>query len=156
VHPDRLSVRTFEGQYLKCGSKVERSELRPDPSYPETPLLLEFAGSDRSGHGHNLSNSIYILWRLTDHGWVEVGRALATGADWVPQIRFLALRELGGPPPADPQLASQTARQLVRRLDEEFRTLSAADRQIALGMVYEQVAARMVESVPENGHILSQ
>jgi hypothetical protein len=149
-------VRTFEGQYLKCGSKVERSDLRPDPSYPENPVLLEFAGNDRTGRGHNRSNSIYILWRLTSRGWEEVGRALAQGADWVPQIRFLALRELGGPPPADPLLASQTARQLVCRLDAELRSLSASERQIALGLVYEQIAARIVESVPENSHILSQ
>lgn len=155
VHPDRIGARTFEGKYLKCGLRVEQSQLRPDPSYPENPVLLEFAGSDCAGRGHNRSGQIHVLWRLEDHYWVEVAKSIGKGADWVEQLRPLALREVGGPPAADQKLAFQTATGLVSRLDEDFRNLSNVDRQIALSLVYEQIAARMVDSEPATGHILS-
>ncbi len=155
VHPYRTNARSFEGTYLKCGSRVERSQLRPDPSYPETPVLLELAGNDRTGWGHNRSSQIHILWRLEDDGWLEVARTISKGADWVEQLRPLAMREVGGPPAADQKLAFQTANVLVSRLDEDFRNLSNADRQIALSLVYEQIAARMVDSETPSGHILS-
>lgn len=155
VHPERSNARTFEGKYLKCGSRVEAAQLRPDLSYPEKPVLIEFAGTDRTGSGHNRSADIHVLWRLEADGWLEIARTICKGADWVQQLRPLAMREVGGPPAADPHLAFQTAKQLVNRLDEDFLNLSASDRQVALGLVYEQIAARMVDSETESGLILS-
>ncbi len=156
VHPDRQDARTFEGRFLKCGVRLELSQLRPDPSYPENPVLIEYAGSDGTGRGHNRSNFIHILWRLEGSSWIEVTRTACQGSDWILQMRPIALREVGGPAAADPDLAFQTAAGFISRLDQEFQTLSAADRQIALNFVFEQIACRMVDAEPPNSHILSQ
>lgn len=145
VHPDRTMPNAFEGTYLKPGSRVEISALRPSDDYPETPLLLELAGSDHTGRGHHRSNQIYILWRFRRGEWVEVVRTLSKGAEWIPTIRAVALRELGGPPPADPELAAGAVERFLQRLDRELGELSAADRGIALNLFFEQVAARMVQ-----------
>jgi hypothetical protein len=145
VHPDRTMANAFEGAYLKPGTRVEISALRPSDDYPETPLLLEHAGSDRTGWGHKRSNQIYILWRFRRGEWVEVVRTLSKGAEWIQTILPVALREIGGPPPPDPELAAGVMERFLLQFDRELGELSAADRGIALNLFFEQVAARMVQ-----------
>jgi hypothetical protein len=143
VHPDRMMGHAFEGIYLKPGTRVGISALRPSDDYPETPLLLEFAGSDHTGRGHHRSNQIYILWRFRRGEWVEVVRTLSKGAEWIHTIRAVALREIGGPPPPDPALAAGVVERFLGQIDRELGELAAADRGIALSLFFEQMAARL-------------
>jgi hypothetical protein len=145
VHPDRTMGNAFEGIYFKPGSRVEISELRPSADYPETPLLLELAGSDHTGWGHKRSNQIYILWRFRRGEWVEIVRTLSKGAEWIQTILPVALREIGGPPPPDAEMAAGVVQRFLAQFDRELGGLSAADRGIALNLFFEQVAARIVQ-----------
>jgi hypothetical protein len=146
VHPDRTMANAFEGVLLKPGSVVEDSALWPDARYPARPLLLEFAGSDRTGRGHNRSNQIYILWRFEPDQWqwVEIARVFTQGAEWVPMLLPLALRELGGVMPApDPAAALDSMKRFLAQLDDELRQVGSQERAIAIGFMYEQLGARL-------------
>jgi hypothetical protein len=146
VHPDRTMVNAFEGALFKPGSRVEYSALWPNDRYPETPLLLEFAGSDYSGHGHNRSNQIHVLWRFDTDGlvWEEIARTLSQDAGWIMNLIPIALRELGGPAAVDAALAADVSAGVLSRLDAELGALAQSDRDLVLNLVFEQVTARMV------------
>ncbi len=147
VHPDRTLANAFEGKLLKPGARIELSDLWPHEGYPRTPVLLECAGSDHSGRGHNRSKQIYVLWRFeAKRGWVELARTLTEGAEWIVHLMPLALRELGGPARLDPDLAANVATTFLGRLDDELKELGAGDRALALSFVYEQLAARMMRA----------
>jgi hypothetical protein len=148
VHPEREMANAFEGVLLKPGCAVEHAALWPDSRYPEKPLLLEFAGTDHTGRGHNRSNQIHVLWRYEPARgvWVQLARTLSQAADWIPQMKVMALRELGGPPAPDPLIASKAASVFLARLDLEFGELGAGDRHIAMNLVFEQLLARMVNA----------
>jgi hypothetical protein len=143
-------ANAFEGVLLKPGSAVEYSDLWPDPGFPAIPLLLEFAGGDRTGRGHNRSNQIHVLWRYDgEAGWTEIARTLSQSADWIPHMRAIALQELGGPPRPDPQMARKAAAGFIGSLDAQLRELGEGDRFLTLNLLYEQLLARMA-----NGPIL--
>jgi hypothetical protein len=136
----------FEGPLFKPGALVDDSALWPDARYPAKPVLLEFAGSDHTGSGHNRSNQIYILWRFEPDRWVwvEVVRVLTQNADWIANLLPIALAELGGVPAPDPLLAAEVAGRWLSQLDAELEALRAEDRGLALNLIFEQVTARMV------------
>jgi hypothetical protein len=150
VHQDRTMVNAFEGALMRPGSRVEYSALWPDNSYPENPVLLEFAGSDYSGRGHNRSNQIHVLWRfdMEQRVWIEITRTLSQDSNWIMNLIPIALREVGGPPPVDPALASDVSADLLCSLDAQLGNLSAIDRELVLNLVFEQLAARMVSAGP--------
>jgi hypothetical protein len=139
-------ANAFEGKLLKPGARLEYSSLWPDPRYPRKPVLLEFAGSDHSGRGHNRGSQIYILWRLEGENWVEIARSLSVGGEWIAVLMPIALRELGGPARIDPDMAEKLAVVWLGRLDDELKELGAGDRGIMLNFVFEQVAARMMKA----------
>jgi hypothetical protein len=147
VHSDRTLANAFEGKLLRPGARIEYGGLWPDESYPMVPVLLEYAGSDHSGRGHNRSSQIYILWRYeVARGWVELARVLSAGAEWIVNLMPLALRELGGPARVDPDLAANVAAGFLSRFDAELKELGAGDRALVLNFVYEQVAARLMRA----------
>jgi hypothetical protein len=139
-------VNAFEGVLLKPGSTIEYRALWPDATYPETPVLLEYAGTEGTGTGHNRRNQIHVLWRfdLQRRAWVEVIRTRTEAAEWIGQLAPIALREIGGPPPPDPVIAVNFVRAFLAQLDRDLAVLAAADRAAALNQLFEQVAARLV------------
>jgi hypothetical protein len=146
VHPDRTMANAFEGPLLKPGALVDDCALWPDERFPAKPILLEFAGNDHSGRGHNRSNDIYILWRFEpdEWAWVEIVRVLTQGADWIANLLPIARAELGGVRAPDPLLAAEVAGRWLSQLDLELKALGAGDRGLALNLIFEQVTARMV------------
>lgn len=147
VHPEKIPAFVFEGILHKCGTVIDRNQLWPDKRYPEKPLLLEWAGKDRPGRR---ALDVHILWRFEPDfdEWVELTRTITRGTDWVSQLAAIALKELGGRPLADPDTASRAAASVLQRVDEGLRELAAADRVIALDLVYEQILARIVDTGP--------
>ena len=114
VYPHRAMANAFEGKLLKPGALIDEAELRPTLEYPAIPLLLEYAGNDRTGRGHRRSHDIYLLWRYDRAygGWEELVRCASQGADWIQHLKPVALAELNRgveprtPPPLCPTAPS--------------------------------------------------
>ena len=133
----------FEGKLLKPGSSIEESALWPDEEYPPTPLLLEYAGTDGSGWGHNRSNDIYVLWRYDRGRFIEIARCISQGADWVATLRPLALAEIGRErAPVDAHAAAAISERLLGVLDLELERLSEAEKVLLMNLIYQEFSAR--------------
>jgi len=140
---------TFEGKLFKPGAPIDVAELWPTDEYPAIPLLLEYAGNDHTGRGSRRSNDIYLLWKLErdelGSRWIELARCLTQSADWIDQVRPIAMRELARTAPAfDPSTAADISGRVVGMLDHELEMLGPADRHLVMSFIYQQVAARAV------------
>lgn len=148
VYPLRTMANAFEGVLLKPGAMVDESALWPSPEYPEIPILLEYAGSDRTGRGHNRSNDVYLLWRYdrARGAWVEIARSVSRGAEWIERIKAVALLELGLPvlpaDPADTASAAGITDRVLGLLDRELERLCPQDRHLVMNFVYQEFSAR--------------
>jgi hypothetical protein len=150
VYRDR-TWNAFEGKLLKPGALIDEAELWPTPEYPEIPLLLEYAGHDRTGRGHRRSNDIYLLWRYerSRAAWVELIKCTCQGADWIEQLKPIAIAELGRAvlpvtmEEAAAQAASVTGR-VLGVLDHELEMLGPRDRHLVMTFVYQEFSARAV------------
>lgn len=134
---------------FRCGSHVELSDLRPTPEYPETPLLLEYAGNDRSGRGHRRSRDIHILWRLNaERGeFEELARCLSQGSEWFDHMAPIARREIerGAPKPVNfADEAGAATRRVLALLDDELSALEDEGRDRVLSFLSDQFTARLV------------
>lgn len=150
ISPDP-GLAIIEGTWLKTGSHVEESQLWPASDYPLAPLLLEYAGSDRSGRGHARSRDLHILWRYdADAGaFIELARVLSCGAEWVYHLAPIIRTELGSVSraPADrAERAAEAVTRVIDVLDGELRELEDEGRIAALARIYTQVSARLCAS----------
>jgi hypothetical protein len=138
-------LAVFDGAWVRTGSTVPASELRPSPDYPQIPLLIEFAGSDRTGRGHTRSQDIHILWRFDPVGraWSEVIRTLSQGSEWIADIAAAVRRELRAEPAGGVENARRTAQKVIEVLDTELDALDTDARTRALAFLYDQFAARL-------------
>jgi hypothetical protein len=138
-------ANAFEGLLLKPGATFEEAALWPTSEYPAMPLLLEYAGTDRTGSGHRRSNDIYVLWRY-DRGrgcWDELIRATSQGMDWIEQLKAVALQELGRTiAPFDASAAHCVSRRVLGALDHELEMLDADDRLLVMSFVYQEFTSR--------------
>jgi hypothetical protein len=144
----------FEGKLLRCGAPIDDSELWPDPDWPAAPLLLEYAGLDyaaplqrlASGFGGKRRARIHILWRYEGGEWRELVRSSSVDNDWIQHFAAIARVELRrGRRKAPSEVAALASARCVEALDRELRELQGEERVLALGLIYEQVAARVVE-----------
>ncbi len=140
-------ANAFEGILFKPGSFVDDSALWPDAKYPAVPLLLEFAGCDGTGRGHNRSSQIHVLWRFAPECrvWIEIARTLSQGSEWLPHMLELVTMALDAPLPPDAENAAKTVTRLLSSMDKELAQLSDEEKDIALNLIYEQIAARMAK-----------
>jgi hypothetical protein len=139
----------FDGPLLRAGAFVEESALWPTPDYPLIPLLIEYAGSDGSGLGHNRSRDVHVLWRYVRarQDFEEVARVASHGAEWVYDLRPIVERELVRPAIDDNARGRAAASRLAALIDGALDELEDAGRESALAALYNQVAARFAESV---------
>src|SRR5947209_4528807 len=84
IRTRRMLGDAFEGRRLSPGATVAKTELWPTADRSVPPLLLEYAGSDRSGSGHRRSQHTYILcqFRPAQEKWHELVRASAEAMEW--------------------------------------------------------------------------
>jgi len=145
VYPQRVMGDAFDGKRLRPGATINESDLWPTPEWPERPLVVEYAGSDRSGHGHRRSAHNYFLWSYNPGapGWAEIARASAVGIEWVEILKPVALRYLTAANPANVTIATDATSRVLCLLESELEPLEAADRQTLLGLLWEQVLGRM-------------
>ena len=137
-------ANAFDGILLKPGSAIDESALWPTPEFPENPLLLEYAGNDHTGRGHRRSNDIYLLWRYdrARSCWVELVKCTSQGADWIEQLKAIALQELArGESPGNVVNAAGVSGCV---LDHELEMLSPIDRHLVMSYVYQEFSARAV------------
>jgi hypothetical protein len=139
----------FAGSLLRAGAFVEESALWPTPDYPLVPLLIEYAGPDGPGRGHNRSPAVYVLWRYVPprQEFEEVARVRSHGAEWVHDLRPIVERELVRPAIDHNARGRATAAQLAALIDGALDDLEDEGRESALAALYNQVAARFAESV---------
>jgi hypothetical protein len=146
VYPHR-SWNAFDGSPVKPGALVDESALWPTAEYPETPLLLEYAGNDHSGRGHNRSLDIYLLWRYdrAQARWTELMRCKSQGLEWIESMKPVALQELARTAPApDPWTADRVSILVLSLLDIELEKLGPAERHLAMSFVYQEFSARVL------------
>jgi len=144
VYPRRTMANAFEGVLLKPGSLIDETALWPEPEYPSTPLLLEYAGNDHTGRGHRRSNDIYLLWKYDrERGWVELVRCTSQGADWIEHMKAIALLELRRDiVPADAWSAASISALVLAALDKHLELLDPLERHLAMSFVYQEFSAR--------------
>lgn len=146
----RMSTRgaptVFEGRHLKTGSQIDEAELRPTPEYPEVPLLLEFAGHDRSGAGHRRSNDIHVLWSWQSEPgeWIELARVTSQGPEWVYHLRHFMLAHFNGAVPNEAEIAGRATRRILEVLDRELESLASDGRARAMSFLHDAFIARML------------
>ncbi|HEX4138392.1 MAG TPA: hypothetical protein VHY84_27525 [Bryobacteraceae bacterium] len=133
----------FDGRFFKTGSRVEESDLRPDPEWPETPLLIEYAGNDRSGRGHRRANDIHVLWKFEHHEWIEIDRITSQGPEWWHHLQPAVLRELAAPLVNLAELAGKATDRILDMLDRELDVLEDDGRKRVMSFLYDQFTARM-------------
>jgi hypothetical protein len=139
----------FPGRFFRAGSRVEETELRPSAAWPEIPLLIEFAGNDGAGHGWNRAPDVHILWRY-DRGrreFEEIARVRSHGAEWFHHLAPIVDREIRRPDPDHVEEARAASLRLVAALDLELDELADEGQRRALAMLYDQVAARLAQSI---------
>jgi hypothetical protein len=155
ICPQRSMGDVFEGRRLRPGATLPETELWPTADHPETPLLLEYVGSDRSGSGHRRSQHLYILWQYRKdlREWIELARTRAEALEWVEVLKTAAMRHVSAAStiPARSGAASATSRVLTV-LEYELETLAVEDRRNLLGLLYEQFTARLIrDGVADSG-----
>jgi hypothetical protein len=143
----RRTFAAFDGKFFKPGAKIEEADLWPTPEYPAVPLLLEYAGSDRTGRGHRRANDIYLLWRYERETgeWVALLRYTGQGTEWIAPIKRRALAELARTePPISCTHASDVCVRVLAALDHELELLDNENRHLVMSFVYQEFSARAV------------
>lgn len=146
VDPDAQQGFGFEGVFFRPGATVTDAELHPGPEYPEIPILLEYMRGPAYGiAGHQRTDGVYILWRY-DGLWRELGRASSFAWEWALDLRPLALRALREARARQVEIMPDLpaiAGRIAGLLEQELRNLEAQHRQKVLGVVHDQLAARL-------------
>jgi hypothetical protein len=137
----------FEGRLLRTGAAIEEADLRPTPEWPETPLLIEYAGNDRSGHGHRRSNDLHILWRFDAGEWIEIARISSQGPEWHYHLVPIVRREICSAPVNFVEVAGKITELVLALLDHELDGLEDEGRARTMSFLYDKFTARFVRSV---------
>jgi hypothetical protein len=141
---NRRGLVPFEGRFFKTGRAVEEADLRPAEDWPAVPLLVEYAGNERSGHGHNRSRDIHILWKLENHEWIELARVTSHGPEWWYHLKPIVMREIRSTEINFVELARQASVRVMELLDLELDRLPGEGRERLLSFISDQFSARMV------------
>jgi hypothetical protein len=144
IYPRRTMANAFDGVLLKPGSLIDEAALWPTPEYPETPILLEYAGNDHTGRGHRRSNDIYLLWRYERDRkcWVELVRTTSQGAEWIEHLKPIAILELRRDSLPDAFSAAGVSAAVLAALDRQLELLDPLERHLAMAFVYQEFTAR--------------
>lgn len=144
ILPHRVMANAFVGPRLRPGASTD---LWPEPDYPTNPLLVEYVGCDRAASGHRRSTHTYILWRydIVAGEWIELVRSAAVSTEWVEPLKAVALRHLRASEPANPSTVADAAARVLRLFDAERELLESGERSELMGLVWEQLSARMVQ-----------
>lgn len=146
VRRDPQTGFDFVGRFLRPGARMDEAELWPAPQYPAVPVLLECAGSDGRGWGHRRSANTYILWlyERTSGEWAELARAVGQAWEWCYILGPVAARVLAQQLPIRPPAEIGPLAERIRSLLEgELSNLPPEDRSKVLGLLHDQLAARL-------------
>ena len=153
VDPRSRSPFEWRGRLFRSGTWIEEAQLWPDGSYPRNPLLVEHAGADKPGRGHNRhkSDNTAVLWRYERVAgkFLEVGRVAAPAGMWAlllePLVRDTLARDAGDVPAPDVDLIRD---RITRFLAAEFDIIPDSDRYRILTLVHDELASRIAEWTP--------
>ena len=128
----------FEGLVERPGSVIPAGRI------PAGGLLLECAGSQPGGRGHNRAPTLYILWRY-EHAsgeWRELARSTAMERDWTLDLGPIAHRELHPPKPVLVDLAGIAGR-VLDSFERETEPLEFKARVLVIREIQDRLAAGM-------------
>lgn len=131
----------YHGCFLRPGSIVGYKDLHPSSDYPETAVLLEYAGAPRaiSGWRRHMQGDVWLLWRQEADGWVEVARVCTPADEWAELLRDAARRALEAPTACPGEVRSR-----IRALIEaELAALSDAEQYSVVALLHDEFASRM-------------
>lgn len=133
----------FEGTFLRSGSAVDEAKLRPAPEWPETPLLIEFAGKAAPGRD---AADVHILWRWSESAgqFEEIARVFSQGNEWFYHLAPVVRRLLNSPEPDYTAIARTVSSRVLDLLDRELQALADEGRERVMAMLWDQFAARLV------------
>ena len=129
----------IDGRFFRTGARVEERRAKaPRPHIPEVPLLLEFAGSERTGRGHSRSPDIHLLWRYDAlrREFDEIARVRSDGAEWLHHLEPIVRRHIRRPPVSPTSEARDAARRVVAALEGELDLLEDEAHERALALLY--------------------
>lgn len=152
VDPRSRTAFEWKGDLLAPGSTIPESQLWPNGTFPRTPLIVEFAGAENPGRGHNrhLSDNTVILWRYErsdaqDGKFIEVGRVSAPAGMWAmllePLVRDAMAKESGFVALDFDLIRSRISRVIAAELD----LVGNGDRARLLTLVHDELAGRIAE-----------
>lgn len=145
--PQRYWFSRFDRSvYLKPGSLVDESELRPTPDFPKVPLVLEYAGRERGLGPNRRGKEIHVLWRYdpATHDWAEIARVLSEGPEWFYRLQPIIRRELMTHVQATCVAEARAVTdRVLELLDGELSVLEEEGRERAMCFLYDQLTARL-------------
>jgi len=146
VYPRRVMLDAFEGPQFRSGETIDQAKLWPEADYPAEPLLLEYAGSDRSGRGHRRSRHTYLLWRFDQvlGKWIELARSAAVSTEWVECLKPIALRCIKAAGREHPKTAAEAVSRTLCYVHSEKEKLEGSALAEYIGLLYEQFTAMYV------------
>lgn len=138
------AFQAFEGTRYKPGARIPEAALHPTDEYPLVPIVIEYAGNDRTGRGHNRSNDVHVLWKFQAAEWIELARVTSQGPEWVVHLMPFVLDHVRGSAVAgEAEIAGRVTRRIMDILDRELTALSRDGRDRAMSFLYDAVTARM-------------
>jgi len=153
--PRSRSPFQWLGTFFRPGSLIQETELWPDETFPRVPLILEFAGSENPGKGHNRhkSDNTVVLWRYlrTEGKFEELGRVSVPAGMWAmllePLVREAMAAEIFGVHTLDIEaIRLRISRVIAAELDR----LEDGDRARVLTAVHDELGFRLAD-VGESG-----
>lgn len=149
VDASRHDAFAFSGRFLKPGSLVDESAIRP-PGWPDPPLLLEYVPPEGKAHGWRAHEQAaeHILWAWVSKtsAWRELGRATAAGGDnsWVQVLKPLALAHIAPPPLVWRRTLAEARERIVAAVDAELEAVEGGlgHRSALLSIVHDVIASR--------------
>ena len=128
----------FHGRILNPGSVLGDEATQPDPL-----VVLECAGTVAPVNRKRPCVWILWTWDREFHYWVELGRSVSHGCDWVADLREPARRALN-PAPRPKLLDFQAAAgRALAALDRELEPLREKERVMLLGIYHDELAHRI-------------
>jgi hypothetical protein len=110
-------------------------------------LVLECAGPESAGRGHNRSEVLWILWRWERGDWRECGRALAIGREWIHILGPLAEHLLTEPVALHEVKArcASLAEEIAEMVQNRVRREPIELQKQVWQSLYDQIPGRIVE-----------
>lgn len=144
VRPHPVTGFDFQGVLLAPGSRIQKTDLWPQPDSPRIPLLLEYAGADDPGWGHHRTPGTYILWIWEEDAWRELARTTAHSWEWCIVLGPVAERVIqeGCASGSSPEPHWAKADRIMAVVERSISLTPPADQLHLMCLIHDRLAAK--------------